>query len=136
MVPLTVARACTGCSTIFVIERKDRRRVTAVWRAVKVFLVAHVLIVETEILSWRKRHDLAHGVRRRRTWRKPAPLEYNVLGTVQGPAEFVSNQPNSLISCVLVAVLRCSVAWYDVANLTVLKNILGSIAPPVSVAAL
>jgi hypothetical protein len=44
----------TGGSTIFVIEPEDRIRKTAMCRPVKRFRVAHVLIVETEILSWRE----------------------------------------------------------------------------------
>jgi hypothetical protein len=52
------------------------------------------------------------------------------------PVEFVSNHPNSLISRVLVAELRYNVAVYDCPDLLVLKNILGSSAPPVSVAEL
>ena len=85
MVPLTGnIGSRTGCCTIFVIERENRRRVTAVWRAVKVFLVAHLAVVETEVLSWREGNDFADRVRRQRPRRIAAPLEYNVLGSVRG----------------------------------------------------
>jgi hypothetical protein len=40
-------------ATSHVVEREDPIRPTAVRRSFKVFLLAHVLIVETEILGWR-----------------------------------------------------------------------------------
>ena len=54
MVPLTGdIGPRTGCRTIFVIERENRRRVTAVWRAVKVFLVAGAVSIEFMVIGFR-----------------------------------------------------------------------------------
>ena len=68
-------RPRTGLSTIFVIEREDRIGVAAVSWAVKRFRVAHVTIVETEILGWRERDRFADRVRRQSTRRQTAPLK-------------------------------------------------------------